>query len=252
MKIYKKQETKNVVYFIKKGNGLVKIGTTIHFKKRKRALETQNGEIFKEYFMVEGSYALESYFHKKYSKERVIGEWFNIDFNNLYIDIKNENTNITNKQREKYIDRKIDLTIEYTFSDIISNYLINNEKYLKDNFTCSIDDFIKEYIIENKDIIELEEINESIEEFKSYNTLYDYIERYLLPCNVDYITNVFYSDFINDKIDIKYLCCIFLEHLEEICNSFNFENKKNLVWIKTDELFEDLEIKFKKYIDSIS
>lgn len=68
--------TKSIIYFIQRGDGLVKIGTTTSLKQRLAAIRQKNGKLsFLGY--IEGGFAREKVLHWCFRSDNVFGEWFN-------------------------------------------------------------------------------------------------------------------------------------------------------------------------------
>ncbi len=68
-------DTPSVVYFLRRSDGAVKIGTTTNLVSRVKALETACGPL--AVLHVEpGGYELERAYHRRFDAERVHGEWF--------------------------------------------------------------------------------------------------------------------------------------------------------------------------------
>lgn len=71
------------VYVLESSSGLVKIGVSQEFSRRKKIIESQSGhKITDDYFTdwLSNSYAVESKCHSLFSNSRVMGEWFDIPF----------------------------------------------------------------------------------------------------------------------------------------------------------------------------
>jgi len=71
------------IYILKKANGMIKIGISVNPKARIHGIETMAGERFTESWISEkcNCFAqVEINAHNYYNKFRIIGEWFNIDF----------------------------------------------------------------------------------------------------------------------------------------------------------------------------
>lgn len=85
------QNKKGVVYFLKADNGLTKIGETKDIKNRIKAI---NHGLLNEtkllfYIASEDVCTLEEKLHKRFSKKRVKGEWFDLSDNDIF-DIKSK------------------------------------------------------------------------------------------------------------------------------------------------------------------
>ena len=82
------EETQNTngmkrVYVLESFNGLVKIGVSAEFDRRKRTLETQSGFNMKTHFHTDwvSNYSqIEKTSHGFFKSRHVLGEWFNIPF----------------------------------------------------------------------------------------------------------------------------------------------------------------------------
>jgi hypothetical protein len=71
------------VYVLESFNGLVKIGVSAEFERRKRTLETQSGFNMKTHFHTDwvSNYSqIEKASHEFFKTRHVLGEWFNISF----------------------------------------------------------------------------------------------------------------------------------------------------------------------------
>lgn len=80
------------VYVLESENGLVKIGVSGEFDRRKRTLETQSGFSMKNHFCTEwvSNYSeIERDSHKVFQLSRASGEWFNIPFEKAVETVKN-------------------------------------------------------------------------------------------------------------------------------------------------------------------
>lgn len=80
LSLHKRNKKEGVVYFIKRKDGLIKIGCSSDFKTRLRNLKTQHGEL-EVLFTIEtlNMYATEFCFHDIFKKERKDGEWFELE-----------------------------------------------------------------------------------------------------------------------------------------------------------------------------
>jgi len=74
----------SVVYVVKSNlNGLVKIGTTTNFKKRRSNIENSSGSDIEVLAMFYGSLDLEKQLHRQFADKRKRGEWFQISDDDL-------------------------------------------------------------------------------------------------------------------------------------------------------------------------
>ena len=69
----------NVVYFLQRDDGAIKIGTTSNFPARFDALENEHG-ILKQLGVMSGTQILEKFVHGMFEDLRIEGEWFNPSF----------------------------------------------------------------------------------------------------------------------------------------------------------------------------
>jgi len=79
----KTQKKEGYVYLIQKADNLIKIGCTINPKERIAAIQTHTGEYFLNIFISNKTVhykAIERKMHSIYKESRMIGEWFDIDY----------------------------------------------------------------------------------------------------------------------------------------------------------------------------
>ena len=82
--MYKNKNCEGYVYILQKENKLIKIGVSINPQKRINAIRTHSAENFENVFISKKTKeykCLERKMHQVFKKERVMGEWFNVDFN---------------------------------------------------------------------------------------------------------------------------------------------------------------------------
>lgn len=77
-----KTENGGYVYFIRDGLGHIKIGVATNVKTRIAQLQTANPMKLDYYYgmhvkTVDDAYEIERELHSKFSKDRLMGEWFN-------------------------------------------------------------------------------------------------------------------------------------------------------------------------------
>lgn len=63
------------IYFVQRADGAIKIGSSIQVKKRIASLETACGQL-KLLHECNGTYAVESAFHREFKEDQIHGEWF--------------------------------------------------------------------------------------------------------------------------------------------------------------------------------
>lgn len=81
--LYKHKYTEGYVYAIQKENKLVKIGVSVNPEKRINTIRTHSAEVILNIFISEKTNKykeIERKIHQMFKKERVMGEWFNVDF----------------------------------------------------------------------------------------------------------------------------------------------------------------------------
>ena len=81
--LYKRKNLEGYVYILQKENKLVKIGVSVNPEKRINAIRTHGAEKFINVFIsskTESYKEIERQLHSFFKKERVMGEWFNVDF----------------------------------------------------------------------------------------------------------------------------------------------------------------------------
>lgn len=80
------------VYVLESESGLVKIGVSCEFDRRKRTIETQSGFNMKNYFHTDwvSNYSqIEKASHDAFRCSRVLGEWFTVPFSEAVGTVKN-------------------------------------------------------------------------------------------------------------------------------------------------------------------
>jgi hypothetical protein len=65
-----------VIYFIRKPDGPIKIGTTIRLSERLQQLALEYGEGLEVLGVAEGSFEVERGLHSRFRHLRLVGEWF--------------------------------------------------------------------------------------------------------------------------------------------------------------------------------
>lgn len=127
------------VYVLLADDGSVKIGVSNNVSHRKHTLENYTGKTIVNYFYTNqcsNSFKIESMAHDYFSKDKIYGEWFNIDFRDACEYVKNLYDNFATysyRNREddiKNIDRMFD-NVHLTRKDKISDVDSIKEKLQK-------------------------------------------------------------------------------------------------------------------------
>ncbi|MBR0103013.1 MAG: GIY-YIG nuclease family protein [Selenomonadaceae bacterium] len=88
----KKNPDKKCVYILEMSNGKVKIGCTKNFIRRVRQIETGSGLkvtnwCHTSYINSSRAYAIESYCHRVFNEHRILGEFFDITFEDAWAEL---------------------------------------------------------------------------------------------------------------------------------------------------------------------
>lgn len=65
-----------MIYFLRDGQGHIKIGTTVRLSERKCQLESEVGEPLEVVGVMGGSYREESALHRRFADHNIVNEWF--------------------------------------------------------------------------------------------------------------------------------------------------------------------------------
>lgn len=152
-------------YVMKNENGLVKIGVSRDVDFRKNTLEHAGGYYIDTPFKVvskRNAFEIESMLHDYFSKEKKIGEWFDIDYNNAiektieYSKLKPEpnskknsqDTDVKKFERYMYFSQMANCDEDaldiYVISKVLRDNNINGIKEL-------IDNYVTKYVTEGGD-----------------------------------------------------------------------------------------------------
>lgn len=77
--LHKKEQSKNrksKVYFVRKNDGIIKIGFTKNIPERMKSLEASSGSKIELLTTIDGGIKEESMIHDIFKEDRLIGEWF--------------------------------------------------------------------------------------------------------------------------------------------------------------------------------
>nr|WP_319488588.1 GIY-YIG nuclease family protein [uncultured Caproiciproducens sp.] len=91
------------VYVIEQRQNYCKVGVSINYEKRKRAIETQGGFYAKNSYSSEpinNGYKVESKVHELLSQFRVTGEWFSVSFSDAIKAVNKAVEEVGNKSEE--------------------------------------------------------------------------------------------------------------------------------------------------------
>lgn len=105
------------VYFIQEGNGHVKIGKAVNVEERLKAMQTGNSQklqirLVLNYESHKKALEMEKYFHRKFKRFRVRGEWFN---KKVLSKIRDQSYEKMTEEMKEEISKEIDMKLAVGF-----------------------------------------------------------------------------------------------------------------------------------------